>query len=283
MVRTGGGAGRVRVRTLAPELAAGVESGLSDAERAKRTVVGEFLRLDESVPGNRGGDDGEGGPAVTHDDFVVRSSSQTPVDDGSSRVMTNPLHLETAAQLGLMSDTSIPDLVASLLPHSSPATCRRFLRRWLLVPPPPDVALAMSDLVSRLLTSDRPLPPGASSAPSLTGRVVSLIRQRQASAAVYRDVASALDAASAALREGEEEMVRPLLEVLRHDTGIAVSGPDELLGRLGEARRAIGEVVVCDGERDDGGVDAVSDHGTVVSVLDFACLSACALLTPLLY
>ena len=179
---TGGGnsAGRVRVRTLSPGLAAGVESGLSDAERAKRTVVGAFLRLDESVPGHGDGEEGGAGPSFTHEDFVVMSSP-TPEDGGgpssSDKVRTNPLHLETATQLGLMSDSSIPDLVSSLLPPSAPATSRRFLRRWLLVPPPPDVADAMSALVLHLLESDSPLPPGSASAPSLTGRVVSLIRE----------------------------------------------------------------------------------------------------------
>ncbi|EJK53807.1 hypothetical protein THAOC_26676 [Thalassiosira oceanica] len=161
-----------------------------------------------------------------------------------------------------MSDPSIPDLVSSLLPPSAPATSRRFLRRWLLVPPPPDVAGAMSDLVSHLLRSDLPLPPGVASAPSLTGRVVSLISQRQASAAVYRDVVAALDAASTALREGDGEVVRPLLDVLRHDTGIAVSCPEDLAERLGEARREIDAVVVRGDGRD--GADAISDHGDAV-------------------
>ncbi|KAL7551663.1 hypothetical protein ACHAWF_014847 [Thalassiosira exigua] len=233
--RLGGGAGadvgyamghKVRVKTLPPSLVVDPRPGLSDVERAKQTIVSAFLRLeDDSLPSRSPSSDGERRGAATHDDFALVASSGPSADaEPSSATEARPLHLETATQLGLMTDPAIPSLIASLLPDSAPASSRHFLRRWLLVPPPPDIADAMSRLVRNLKDEcDRALP--SLRAPPLGGRAISLIRAGQASAAVYREILSSLDAASEVLLldEGEdspESIVKPLMEILRHDTGI---------------------------------------------------------------
>jgi hypothetical protein len=129
-------AGRVRVKTLPPSLAVGPRPGLSDVDRAKQTIVSAFLRLEEydhrnpvdstepaSSPPMR--KRGMKASAVTHDDFTV---VVTPTSSRKATI-TSPLHLETATQLGLMSDPAIPSLISSLLPVSAPSSTRRYLRQ----------------------------------------------------------------------------------------------------------------------------------------------------------
>ena len=148
---------------------------------------------------------------VTHHDFVIitpsssaavsgggasesQSASSTtttkPHTNATNPTIPQPLHLETAAQLGLMSDPSIPPLISSLLTDMSPSASRRFLRRWLLIPPPPEIVNAMAQLVGVLKDGHGWALPVTS-----MNKVTSLIRAGQASAAVYRDIVHVLDAA----------------------------------------------------------------------------------------
>jgi len=254
---------KVRVKTLPPALVVGPKPGLTDVERAKQTVVEAFLRLEDDhhsmLSRSSSSQEEEGGDrsvsssnAVTHDDFVIVASSPSTGYDSdtgnpsnSITTKTHPLHLETATQLGLLSDPAIPPLISSLLPDSAPSASRRFLRRWLLVPPPPEIADAMSQLVGTLKNDDdRALPISSVNAPPLTGKVIGLIRAGQASAAVYREILMALDAACEVLLlddgivgispqhtgtmedESKSRIVAPLMDILRHDTGITDSSND---------------------------------------------------------
>ncbi|KAL9181559.1 hypothetical protein ACHAXT_010364 [Thalassiosira profunda] len=253
-----GTTGKVRVKTLPPSLVVGPNPGQTDVERAKQTVVSAFLRLEDDSVSRLG--EPSSLPArkqeqrvVTHDDFVVVASSDesgSALQSASTLTKTQPLHLETATQLGLMSDPAIPPLVASLLPDAAPASSRRFLRRWLLIPPPPDVADAMLQLVGTLKDeNDKALP--SLNAPPLTGKVISLIRAGQASAAVYREILSALDAASEILlldgvgeqSDSQPGLVRPLMKILHHDTGTEASSSSSLRDCFVEAMAMIESVV----------------------------------------
>jgi hypothetical protein len=254
--------GKVRVKTLPPSLVVVHSPDLTDVERAKQTIVSAFLRLEDdsiSAPSSLE----ESTPSsplrkqqrrvVTHDDFVIVASagSQPEMQSHLTVTKTHPLHLETATQLGLMSDPAIHPLVSSLLPDSAPSSSRRFLRRWLLIPPPPDIADAMSQLVGTLTEDNRALP--SLNAPPLTGKVISLIRAGQASAAVYREILSALDAASKVLLlDGENieiddgssgSIVHPLLKILHHDTGVEALDANSLRQKFMEAATLIRSVV----------------------------------------
>ena len=269
-----GGGGKVRVKTLPPSLVVGPSQGRSDVERAKQTIVSAFLRLeDDSLTEETSTQHDESSSLpmrrerskVTHEDFVVitpsSTSQQSTISDTTeltvhpSTSMPNivsslPLHLETATQLGLMFDPAIPSLISSLLPDSAPSSSRRFLRRWLLIPPPPDIADAMSQLVGTLKNDDnRALP--SINAPPITGKVSSLIRAGQASASVYRELLSSLDAGvQILLLDGEGDnmpeesmVVAPLLKILQHDTGIMARGSNELRNRFDDTKRIIESVV----------------------------------------
>ena len=274
--------GKVRVKTLPPSLVVSPAPGKSDVERAKQTIVSAFLRLeDDSLEGDTSTDDEASSlpkkrerGKITHEDFVVITPSSTtePISDMYiSRVMSSlPLHLETATQLGLMFDPAIPSLVSSLLPDSAPSSSRRFLRRWLLIPPPPEIADAMSQLVRTLKDdNNRALP--SINAPPITGKVSSLIRAGQASASVYRELLSSLDAGICILLlDGKDDtmsggmVVAPLLKILQHDTGIEARDSDALRNRFVETKRVIESVVANTDNVDDFEKERISYFGDVI-------------------
>lgn len=280
-VGVGMGGGKVRVKTLPPSLVVGPAPGKSDIERAKQTIVSAFLRLEnDSLEGDTSADDETSSlpkkrerGRVSHGDFVVITPSATTEsmsNTHSSRVTSSlPLHLETAMQLGLMFDPAIPSLVSSLLPDSAPSSSRRFLRRWLLIPPPPDIADAMFQLVSTLKDDDnRALP--SINAPPITGKVSSLIRAGQASAPVFRELLSSLNAGiQILLLDGEGDqmpdsmVVAPLLKILEHDTGIETKDALTLRNRFIETKRII-ESVVDTNNVDDNERERISHFGDVI-------------------
>jgi hypothetical protein len=244
---------------------------LTDVERAKETIVSAFLRQDDSFAKANDNDEASGSTLpkrleskrVTHHDFVLitPNSGESPLGS-DSKTIPLPLHLETATQLGLMRDQSIPSLVASLLPDSAPSSCKRFLKRWLLVRPPPDVADAMSTLIQALKYENHALP----NAPPLTPKVIPLIRARQASASVYRSILFALDAAiqlldrdNSTIGSGCSDIRTPLVRILHHDTGIEVADSSSLKESFICTKHIIEDVVSTqDGEEE------ISDLGVVI-------------------
>ena len=152
---------RVKLKILPPEsFMEGHSPGVSDLDRAKKCIVSALLDVSEINEFMNTSEDNtiQNGNSstksyLTHDDFLVVSS--TDVDtlssismEKESKCVAKPLHMETATQLGLMADQTIPSLVKYLLPDSAPAATKRFLRRWLLTPPPPQIADSMAALVS---------------------------------------------------------------------------------------------------------------------------------------
>lgn len=235
--------------------------GISDVERAKSTILSALLKLSESKEGDIN--------TVSENDFVLVGSET--VHQGQT--YTNPLYVETATQLGLMNDPSIPSLIKSILPESAPISTKRFLRRWLLTPSPPTATDAMASLVKELKDNNIPLPP--LSVPPV-GKVVSLIRAGQASALVYREILSSLDAATAILDSYSEvphkdnvidcDIVSPLMILLKHETGLAAD-PFSLYKRCIQAKKMIEDVVNTEMNSFNStysNLDSVSDTGDLI-------------------
>lgn len=152
--------------------------GSDEIGRAKSIVVGEVLKLDETKLDRLN---------QQIDDFTVVTPD---IRFSADNTITNPLHVETARQLGLLESKAIPSLVHCLLPVSAPAATHRFLRRYLLTPPPPPVAESLANLIRLLKGQDGPsLPP--LSVPPL-GKVLSMIRAGQASAEVFSEILKTL-------------------------------------------------------------------------------------------
>ena len=224
--------------------------GFSDVERSKQCIVNALLQMIDTKDKN-----GENGN-LSNDDFILFPTCKEM--SYSNRTTTNPLYVETATQLGLMSDPTIPKLVKYLLPDSAPLPTKRFLRRWLLTPPPPDVSKSMSDLILTLKDDDIALPPMV--IPPV-GKVLSLIRAGQASAQVFRDILTSIDSTVSILSmySKDPDVVAPLMTILRYESGIDAQ-PDNLKERCLDATQIISNVVCThhDGKRNK---DQISHDG----------------------
>ena len=230
---TVGPGSRLRTRVVPPALTEEPRPGLSELDRAKNVIVSALLQMIESRE--------EESPArkqVSVDDFALVVSS---ANSAANRTATHSLYAETATQLGLMNDKTIPSLVSSLLPDSAPAATRRFLRRFLLTPPPPTVADAMHTLVGHLRNHSESLPP--LSVPPV-GKVLALIRAGQASAQVYSELMRAVDATDTLIETlGEDSpIIASLMTLLEHESGMAADAPS-LRKRCSAALDVIEDIV----------------------------------------
>jgi Mismatch repair ATPase (MutS family) len=210
------------------------KEGVSDIQRFKQCIVSALLKTVESEAGTAG-------KKLSHDDFTIVSLDNA---QRAGVTYTNPLYVETATQLGLMGDPTIPPLVKYLVPHAAPNPTRRFLRRWLLTPPPPYVASSMSNLVS-YLKEESPAMPNFEIPP--IGKVLSLIRARQASAEIFREVLVSLYSTvdvieTCSQTERGKDVISSLINILKYESGIDAL-PDNLTNRCLDAAQVIEEVV----------------------------------------
>jgi hypothetical protein len=223
---------RLRPTILRPELLPEPTSGISDVDQAKNAIVSAVLKLTEGRE-----EDLETHRPATVQDFTLISSSRSDVD----ATHTSPLYPETATQLGLMNDPAIPSLVSCILPVRAPAATKRFLRRFLLIPPPPHVTEAMRNLVSFTKDSNTVLPPMA--VPPV-GRVLALLRVGEANAEVYGELLRALHDTVFVLDALDDEptILDSLMVLVYHESGL-VADPSSMRARLMGAIKAIEEVV----------------------------------------
>jgi hypothetical protein len=249
---------RLFLKVLPAALVEEPSPGVSDVERARRTIVGALLQMMEQR---------EDDNAVKVDDYVLVASSSTTFCNSAVGTQTNPLYVETATQLGLMNDKTIPPLVSYLLPESAPAATRRFLRRWLLTPPPPTVADSMSSLVTFLKDRGPSLPP--LSIPPI-GKVLALLRAGQASAQVYGELLAAMDANVVILDtlnsdNASNDMIHPLMTLLEYESGIAADC-DSLRFRCVTAMNVIQDVInpIHHVRSTHDGSDQISDYGDFI-------------------
>jgi len=157
---------------------------------------------------------------------------------------THPLYLETASQLGLLQDPTIPPLIASVLDDAAPAVTRRFLKRYLLVPPPPNVAQAMAAVVRCLMDDETS---NVAVLPRLTvpplGKCLSLIRAGQSSASIYGELLHTLAVTRFVLSKQNVLPVHDLLTLCSHESGL-IAEHESLRVRCQGAMAAI-EAIIC--------------------------------------
>jgi MutS domain V/MutS domain I len=262
---TAGPGVRLRTRILPPTLVQREGDKVSDVERAKRIVVSALLQLTECQED----DESSYGRRASVDDFTLVA---TEVALGGTQ--TQPLHLETATQLGLMNDKAIPSLVSYLVPDFAPAATRRFLRRLLLTPPPPNVGEAVSTLLQFLIEDGAPCLPPLSIPP--VGKVMSMVRAGQASAQVYSELLRALDSTIQVLdvlsQSHSNDVVRSLMVLLEYESGMAAD-PSSLRQRCLDAIQVM-EDVLCPIHHvgDKGGSDGneqLTDFGGLIPLAYF--------------
>lgn len=229
------------------------ESG--SMERAKRVILRKILELEQEEESSI-------------DDFRLLSAHSSLVSS-SGFTQTKPLHLETAKQLGLMNDQEIPSLVTSLLTTRAPASCKRFLRRWLLTPPPPYVAEAMEVVVKYFqATASQSLPPPSYAS---VGKMVTLLRAQQASAFVYEELLQALDVTLHLMKlpTSDDFPLDEFMTILEFETGIAAD-PISIASRSLESVSIIEDIISpihharSKAVNNDEDIDKLTDFGKIV-------------------
>lgn len=171
----------------------------------------------------------------------------------------NPLYVETATQLGLMNDPSIPSLIHYILPDFAPAASKRFLRKWLLIPPPVPVSESMATVVKYMKEKGGALPPLL--VPPV-GKIVALLRAGQASAEVYGNLLSAIDSTLHSLT-ALKQLHNPFMLLLQHESGIA-STVESLEERCIQASAVMERIVSPIHHVRGHGEDAVSNYGDLI-------------------
>lgn len=131
-----------------------------------------------------------------------------------------PLYKATALQVGLMENENVPPLLPHLLLKSSPAVCKRFLRRWLLSPPSYELADHFRQLCHELSVLQIGLPIAT---PIDIGKAVTLITKKQANVAMFRDIASNTKAVLDMIQNKELlPLQSPLVALTASESGISV-------------------------------------------------------------
>ena len=248
---------RLAVKVIPPHLVPEPQAGVDDIERARTTIVSALLKMTEFDEGEieETNDAIISRRRASIDDFTLVASFNNPTVSSIAtsltypellKTQTHPLHVETATQLGLMKDNTIPNLMTYLLPDTAPAATRRFLRRYLLTPPPAAVCEAMSTLVA-FLKEDKNSPAVPPLAVPPLGKVLSLLRAGQASAQVYGELLQAMAATVMVLEiesigDCETKLIDPLMTILEHESGLSAE-PRSLKARCLQAISLIEQVV----------------------------------------
>jgi hypothetical protein len=156
--------------------------GYSDKAFPKQVLhkIGSLLELDDT------------------ENFRVIHPSRgiSAAEGGTSRsvgpVRPRPIYTSTALQVGLLPNDNVPDLIRYLLPEgtsmlgsSSTALANRFLRKWLLNPPPYEITGQMQTLCAELLEIKQSIP---SFIPISIGKIISLLNAKQCNVALFRDI-----------------------------------------------------------------------------------------------
>lgn len=113
--------------------------------------------------------------------------------DCSHNDRPRPVYTSTALQIGLLDNINVPSLIPSLLPPTYNAYIARFLKRWLLYPPPYKVADDMRSLCDCLYSNEVPIP---KCNPVPLGKVISLLYAKQCNAALFRDISTNIKVSS---------------------------------------------------------------------------------------
>jgi len=261
---------RTHIRKISPAMMPIQTKDMNDIQRSKQCILSALLQIvdfesdDDYEMDEEGGKDNTSRSKLSHEDFILLASLDDMTMARNEITFTKPLYVETASQLGLMADPTIPSLIQHLVPVTSTAQARDFLRRWLLTPPPPQVASSMASMVAYLKDDCPPLP--SFEIPPL-GKVLSLIRAGEASAQIFREVLLSLEATVdvlnimdvteevGAYKEGddietdEHNFIISLMDILRYESGIDAV-PANLRHRCLDAAQIIEDVVSIHGHHD---------------------------------
>ena len=223
-----GGGRELRIENINPNLLPTLP-GKTEPERAHDFILSKVLEKEEFHGGT--------------ESRKLEATDFTTVQKPLTGNVTNALQLETATQLGLLHDKAIPSLLLCVLPANAPTPTKEMTHRWLLRPPPTDVAQAMADLVEFAKRKTDSFPP--ISVPSI-GRLLTLVRTGQARASVYGEIWNALTTTSALVPLLEDEVAGSLMRILEYETGLPGVDAEVLRQNCDKTAREIQSVISAD-------------------------------------
>ncbi|KAL7562133.1 hypothetical protein ACA910_016692 [Epithemia clementina (nom. ined.)] len=162
----------------------------------------------------------------------------------------SPLQLETATQLGLVENDRIIPLVHYVLAGGAKQDNKKFVRQWLLAPPPPAEAQGFADQVQYILQNDLSLPllHEVAQVRKLQRQLFYDLRpisdQRPHKLKLFKKIHTALKDTIAAIKVLEPSIHDSFLAVLRYESNLLCHEMNELFEVLERAARAIEAVVV---------------------------------------
>ena len=257
---------RLQIKILDPDLVPDPLPGISDDDRFIKAIVNEMLQMNEiqSTTTIEQEPDPDARPPTTINDFTVTRAS----------VSTNPLYIETATQIGLMNDKTIPSLIRNVLDDTAPAVTRRFLHRYLLIPPPPSVARSMALVVETLIDESNTISLPPLTVPNL-GKSLILVRAGQAGANLYGELLQSLATTIYLLEHCEDDddeimepFVEALLHICQHESGLPTTR-NSLFERCKNAVATIESVVSSSYHVEEDYDSIVASQQDVISQDDF--------------
>jgi DNA mismatch repair ATPase MutS len=179
------------------------------------------------------------------------SSSSLPVTHRRPR----PVYTSTALQIGLLPNDNVPSLLPFLLPRSSSSsisysTSTKFLRKWLLNPPPHYIADHMQNLCFGLLTLNSSLP---SFSPVSIGKITSLLTKKQCNIALFREIRSNIQSLLLMLEDQEglySSILPSLLAITTYESGISAENMDLLKEGCYKVLKNINSIIAEDDHED---------------------------------
>ena len=223
---------------LAPPLYIHIPPAGASADRrlSEATSEVEWERRVSSVFKNQVGavekyDDKE--PVVGMIERVKRQLNMAPdtqfrqLPAASTKTRPRPLYFSTASNLGLHKTRGVPSLIDYALPTGAPLTARRWLRKLLLLPPPPAVSIAIHAACAELQNSLGPVPLFPVLIPN---NVVLKIRTQQANDTFFRELGGLCCAVADACSENTsiqiKNFARNVLVVAAEETGVELEIKD---------------------------------------------------------
>lgn len=152
-----------------------------------------------------------------------------------------PLYFSTASNLGLHKTRGVPSLLDYALPSGAPLAVRRWLRSWLLMPPPPSVALSIHAACKELWKDHDSLPNFVAMSPA---NVVLKLRTGEGNDAFFHELKELCHVVRLTCSEPSlEKMADSLLVAVASDTGVSTSR-QELEAALTTVANTIQKVVL---------------------------------------
>ena len=131
----------------------------------------------------------------------------------NDEITPRPLYLNTAQQMGILSERGVPKLIGHILPKGSPVTCRNLITNFLLNPPPKSIADDLRRTLQTIATIETAFPEFPVANPA---RYVKTLQKYEASPDILKDLFKIADSFLFSYQSPAVEMLTHTLNVVSH-------------------------------------------------------------------